>query len=667
MGQQGNGKRQKNYRFAVLGAAFLVSCIAFVIVLAAVQIKGPSGDHSDRDLTVRTETVSGVRGRIYDRNGVLLVDNSTSYDLAFEYGAMPDTMDEMNASLLACLSALEQTGNADKRTEDHFPLVGAYPDLSFSPELADEESDIYFYYSRFLTKQAMDPEITAEELVAYFTEKYNLTEDKYSAEQILELMKLRYEMLRVGFGAYQSYTIAENVDMALITRVEEQRIEGATLVKQTEREYLYPGVASHILGRLGKITADNSDYYCGVLGYSVDSMVGISGCEEAFEEYLHGSDGVKVSKYDKDGNLVEEYYDPAPVIGKDVYLTIDIELQIAAEEGLAEAADRIEKADAGALTALDANSGKILAIASYPTYDLSLFDSAEYYNSLLENEDLPLYNRALQGVYAPGSTYKIGASLAALESGHITGSSAFVCNKVYPHLHGPTCLGNHGSIGVSEAIRVSCNVFFYYLGHEMGISSITEYTKQLGLGVSTGIELGERVGIVAGPEYREENNLTAWDSGDDLSAAIGQSDHGYTPLQLSVYMSTIVNGGTRYAAHLLDSVYTQSGELCFASKTDIMNTVDFSESTRKILVDAMGEVVSSSDILSSTFKNVTVSVGGKTGTAQVAGADADYALFSGFAPLDKPEIVVSCILEEGVAGQNAAIPVAKVLEAYFGE
>lgn len=651
-------------RYLSLAIAFLIICLVYVAVLLVHQLRGSSLPPRE-DGYVRTYTVPGIRGNIYDCNGVLLVGSSQSYDLIYEYGAMPDTRREVNDSLLKVLDAILSTGNGDRLAKDYFILEGTYPELRFVSALEDENSDESYWYARFLEKQEMKPESTdAEDVTKYFIKRYQLSEERYSPEEITDLIRLYYEMERVDFGAYQSYTVAQNVTMDLITLLEETNIEGVNFHIQEKREYAYPGLASHVLGRLGRITAENAEYYMS-LGYPLDAMVGSSGCEEAFESWLRGQDGVMTIRYDDEGNQLEKYYSTEPIGGKDVYLTLDVELQLAAEEGLRENVEMLENSDAGAVTVMDPNTGKILAIASYPTYDLSKFESQEYYNSLLADENLPLYNRALQGVYAPGSTYKIGAAMAALELGEIDGGTTCTCGGVYPLYHNPTCLGVHGTVNVIDAIRESCNVFFYHLGDSLGIDPLTEYTRRLGLGVPTGIELDERTGTVAGPAYRQNQGLTNWQKGDDLSAAIGQSDHGYTPLQLSVYLSTVVNGGTRYRAHLLDSVRAfYTGELLETEEPQVMEQVSFSENTYQTLLEGMTQVVEDSRLLREYFSELPVQVGGKTGTAEVEGKQ-DYAIFCGFAPVEDPQIVVACIIEEGESGSRAAYTVARILEQFF--
>lgn len=651
MPRESSRTRHPAARYLALAIFFSVLCVAFLIVLAVTQIRGSTLPPEEKG-TTRSYTVPGVRGEIFDVNGKLLVGNSTSYDLIYEYGAMPDTRREINLSLLAVEDAVMRTGNGDKMATRYPALEGVYPDLSFTKEISNRSSAEYDAYRSFLKRQEWYPDETdAERVVKYFVKRYQLYENLYSNEEITRLILLYYEMERVDFGQYASYTIAEGVNMNLITYLEESNIEGVNFDIHAERVYAYPGIASHILGRLGKITAENADYYM-ERGYSLDAMVGTSGCEAAFEEWLHGKDGKMVIRYDEHGNQIEKYYEVEPVSGNDVYLTIDVDLQIAAEEALKENIQAIDGAGKGAVTAIDPNTGAILATASYPTYDLTQFGSVSYVESLNENPNNPWLNRALQGVYAPGSTYKIGAALAGLEQGAIDENVTCFCSGTYSeHFSRPKCLGVHGETNVIDAIRDSCNVFFYSLGDAMGLDAMTDYTRRLGLGVPTGVELSEREGTVS--------------DRDGVLSAIGQSDHGYTPLQLSVYMSTIVNGGSRYGAHLLDSVrkfYT--GEVVSATEPQVLEEVEFSEETYRILMEGMGAVVTSNPTLKGYFSDIPVTVAGKTGTAEVDGQQAN-ALFSGFAPMEKPEIVVSCIIEEGKAGTRAAYTVGRVMAKYF--
>ncbi len=658
-------KKGGNSRYIFIGVCFSVVCLAFVIVLAFVQSKGT--DLPERvEGYERTYTVPGLRGEIYDRNGKKLVANADSYDLVFEYGAMPDTRADVNRSLIAIMNAIRATDDLDSLSDDYFILDGTYPDMEFTSDVKDKESREYYFYEKFLERQKMDAKKTdADDVVSYFVGRYRLYESAYTNEEITDLIRLYYEMERVDFGVYASYTIATGISDELRVMLDESNIEGVNFDVRSERVYLYPGVASHILGTVGKITAENKDHYID-LGYPLDATVGVSGCEATFEEHLRGSDGVMVVRYDDNGRLIEKKYKVEPKSGKDVYLTIDIDLQIASEKALAENVAMIDGSDQGAVTAVDPNTGEVLALASYPTYDLSKMSDSLYFNSIIgDTENRPMYNRALSGVYAPGSTYKIGVALAALENGYIDESDQENC-QMYYYPGGPECLHYHGNLNVVGAIRESCNIFFYHLGEAMGIDSITEYTKPLGLGVDVGLELDTKLGIIAGPEYRESVG-GSWLPGDDLSSAIGQSDHGYTPLQMSVYMASVVNGGTRYNYHILDSVkeFGSKDESVVKTEVKVLDKVEFSDHTYDLLIEAMRQVVDSNSTMKNRyFKNVPVTVGGKTGTSEVEGK-IDYAVFSGFAPLESPEIVVTCVLEEGRSGANAAYTVGKVMENYF--
>lgn len=653
-------------RYLSLLSVFALVMLVYVILLAKIQIEGSKDPSADPSIAyTRTYSVSGLRGEIYDRNGVLLVGNDTSYDLVFEYGAIPDTTAELNRSLLNVLEAIEATGNSDKLCEDHYILEGEYPNLSYTDSVRYTDSDEYKYFVKVLEANRLDPtSTTAQEFADHMTKKYKLYTENYSNKEITELLRARYAMERIKFGIYQPFTLAQDVSMELVSYVEEANIEGAVFKVSSERRYLYPGYASHVLGRIGKIQAESAEYY-GDLGYPMDAYVGISGCELAFEEYLRGQDGTLEVNYDKDGNVISKTFLKEPISGDDVYLTIDINLQIAAEDKLKETVDSLSHSDSGAIVALDPNDGGVLVMASYPTYDLTQFANTEYFNAINTNPASPQLNRAINGTYAPGSIYKIGSALAALEQGQISSSTILNCSGTYPRLHKPTCLGVHGNIGVVRAIGVSCNCFFYEVGYNMGIDSITPYTSKLGLGTPTGIELPEKTGSVAGSLYRTQNGLTPWSQGDDLSAVIGQSDHTYSPLQLGVFISSVVNGGDRYSAHLLHSVkkfYTEETVFEYAPK--VIETVDFSDSTHATLVSGMRNVITSSASLTNYFSTLDVTVGGKTGTAEVAGK-YDYALFSGFAPLDDPEIVSVCVIEQGVNGGNAAIPISALFKEYF--
>jgi penicillin-binding protein 2 len=427
------------------------------------------------------------------------------------------------------------------------------------------------------------------------------------------------------------------------------------------------------------------------------AKVGISGCELAFEEYLHGVDGEMKIIEDADGNIVSREATKEPIAGKDIYLTIDIFLQIAAEEALADNIQRVvdkaaategeldgEDCDAGAIVVQAANGGAILAMGSYPTFDISTFnqDFAE-----LVNDPRSVYtNRALMGQYRPGSTAKIGTSFAALaeplyvENELFTSSLKIDTKGIYTFYedYQPECWlytdfrTSHGPINMSRAISVSCNYFYYELGRLMGIDRINKYFTLFGMGQPTGIELAENVGVLGDAAYKQTLNIPlsdrAWMPGDTLRTAIGVGYSEHTPLQISNYISMIVNGGTRYAAHLLKEVRSFSGEVIYVSEPEVKAEVEISDATYGSIVEGMQGALSSSADLRSSFGDfpAEIGAGGKTGSAQTFATASDNAVFVTFAPLKDPEIVVACVLERGAHGYNASWAARDVLDKYFG-
>lgn len=684
--------RQKNQagetirisRMIAIGAIFLAVAVLYVFQMFLLRI---SGDGTaiytiyEGGNTKTSVTVKAVRGDIYDRNGVLLVTNEISHTMTFTYDAIPNTSREFNVSIAQTAAALRTNGVT--RADAQFPIAGSYPNYAYYAEAVDPESEYYEGMQTVLSALGLSSDADCDKLISTIVSRYKLKSSGLTDEEIDDVIRIRYDMLRMGFGVYTPFVLAENVSDAVITYVEELNIRGVVFTTETERVYCYPGYASHILGEIGKITEDKMDYFT-ELGYPMDATVGVSGCEEAFELYLHGIDGTLIREYDKEGTLVNSYYETFPTAGKDVYLTIDIQVQIAAEDALKENIESIaesggelsgEDADAGAVVAIDPDDFSIIAIASYPTYDLSTYDTE--YADLLLDESLPLLNRALNGTYEPGSTFKIGVALAALEEKIVTPQSTINDTGIYTYYPGyqPRCWiytstgHGHGSITVSKAIEVSCNYFFYEVGRLLGIDRMTDYMSRLGLGQSTGIELSEKTGILASPEYRDENGETPWSSGDTLQAAIGQSNNLFTPLQMACYFATVFNGGTRYSAHLLSSVQEfYTGDSVESYATTVMGDITFSEETYDTLLEGILNVVSESATLSRYFADLTaagVLIGGKTGTAQVSSASSDNAIFASYAEYHGEKLVSVCVIEHGSSGTYASYTVSELMEAYF--
>lgn len=694
---------QKNNKFDIrslaLSVVFCVICLIYVIRLVNIQINAEPEEFTGKHYT-RRETIQAVRGEIYDRKGVKLVSNVYKYDFVFDYAAMSGDRTEQNIHLLQAIYAMQETGNYDKLTDNGFPFLGTYPNYTYSPEALESNSKIYYRLLKRIAENELEDEspkeknqLTADyletfykekpecfpgesELINYYLEKYKLVDSKgnlvFSDEQTDMLLRLRYNMELSDFSVYNSYVMAADVDKTFITYIKELSLAGADFDIRADRVYEYPGYASHILGRTGKIFAEEWEYYK-ELGYEMNDTVGIDGCEYAFESYLRGVDGVKVIVEDAQGNIISERVETEPVPGQDVYLTIDIDLQIAAEDGLEENVKIYASSESGAVVAMDPDSGQLLALASYPTYNLATFNTD--YNSIVANKASPLLNRALEGLYAPGSTFKLGMTAAGIDNKHISAGELLECEGVYTRFsgHQPKCwiynsatgIRNHGLINANEAIAVSCNCYFYELGWRMGIEQMNTYCSLLGLGQSTGVELPEKLGTLAGPEYREQSGGIAWTAGDTIMAAIGQSENSFTPIQLTTYVSTLLNGGTRYAATLLlkTSSFSEGGD-SFINTSEVLSQVEISDGALTTVKQGMKQMVQDSATVSRYMKDIPVTVIGKTGTAELGGSERENGLFVCAAPYDKPEIVITSVIEHAGGGSYAALAAARVLEAY---
>ena len=666
---------------------FVIICLVYCAKLISIQIAGRDFYELVSTYTyTRTETITAQRGEIFDRNGTPLVTNIYTRNIVFDYASMPVYKDEFNDVILRTLEIFEKTGNLDKISQSALPLEGVYPDLKFSDEFLGHSGNLS-KFKRMLSSFNLSENTDSAKLTNFLVRRYALVDGngkgRYTDRQITRLLQIRYDMEYKKFSTRQPYILAEDVDIALITQLKEINIRGISVTETVQRHYNYPGYASHILGRVGKIPSENVDYYR-ELGYSLDATVGILGAEKVFENYLRGIDGQRTIIEDAYGNILEVRITKEPVAGKDVWLTIDINMQIIAEDALKNNINLIvenaknkkgalngEDASAGGITVVSPKTGEVLAMGSYPTFDLATYNSD--YSTLSTDPLRPLFNRALTGLYSPGSTFKLATATAALTENIITKDTKITDKGIYTYYpdYQPRChiyvnYGiTHGTINVVQAIQHSCNYFFYEIGRLLTIDRLNSFSRQLGLGDLTGIEFPEPIGILAGPEYRENNGLEPWSPGDTLQASIGQSDNAFSPLQLGVYMSTLLNGGTRYRIHLLHSVheYSSKAEIMLVPP-EIKSSINLSQEHAQLIKSAMKSVVESGSA-ARLFRNYPIEMGGKTGTAQVSKTKSANAIFIAFAPFDDPEIVVSCIIEQGATGIDAGYAIRDVFDYYF--
>ena len=496
-----------------------------------------------------------------------------------------------------------------------------------------------------------------------------------------ELAGVLYELNLRSQDIYTAaeYVFASDVDIDFISRVKERDLTGVVIEAATLRQY-HTKYAAHLLGRTGLMDKKEWEYYKtvdadgdGKTDYQMNDTVGKEGAEQAFESLLRGKPGTRTVERNTKGKIVAQNWETEPEPGGNVMLTLDIGLQGYVENLLADAVPKLasEETEGAACVVLDVKGAEVLTAASYPTYDL-----ANYASELTEKGDDPLHpflNRALQGAYPPGSTFKMLTAIAGLEEKIITPSTLIRDEGQYNYYgpNGPKCWifrqygSRHGLINVSKAIEVSCNYFMFDVGRQLGIEKLDEYAARFGLGEKTGIELAESAGVMASPEYTESLGGT-WYEGNTLSVAIGQESSQFTPLQLANYIATLVNGGTRNAVHLLKEVKSSDfSQVLQSYEPQVLDTIEIEDQNLKAVKAGMLALTTNNSSVRQYFQSLPFQAGAKTGSAQVTGQNESNAVFVCFAPYDDPEIAVAIAVEHGGSGSELASMAADVLRYYF--
>ena len=659
-------KKSNPYRRRLIVVlSFLVAAlVCFCVVLFNYQIV--NGDEY-RALSVagtaKREVVETSRGIITDRNGKVLVSNRLAYTLKFSDSDFGKDQAACNDAVWRLIELCRAEG---VEWIDPLPLTAEAP-YTLSTESPGKTFISWLKNNKLAYTGESTVTLTAssDEVMAALRKVYNI-DDGYTDQQARLIAGVRY-----GAKISGGYVFAEDVPVRVISQVVDGHYAGVSTGTSSQRVY-NTTYAAHILGRVSRIFAEDWDNYKDK-GYSMDALVGKGGVEEAFESYLHGTNGVKLVTTDKNGKVTGELYAKEPQPGNTVALTIDLDLQKVTEDSLAEKIGSMEQRDGltrgGAAAVVSVGTGEVLALASYPTYDLSQWD--EMYDTW--NKDTvgrPMFNRATDGTYAPGSTFKLCSAVAALESGIVTPSTTIVDRGIYTYytFPQPKCWiynsygGTHGAVNVSQAITVSCNYFFYEVGRLMGIKTLDSYATQFGLGQHTGIEIGDSAGVLASPEYAEKIGET-WTDGQTITAAIGQSYNLFTPLQLANYVATLVSGGDHYEAHLLKSAKSfDNSSVVYAYNKAPINHVDMADSTLEAVKKGARGLATGS--LSYVFRNCVVDVGCKTGTAETS-QKLTNGCFVAFAPYDDPQIAVCVVAEQGGGGANLAPVALDIINAYF--
>lgn len=670
-------ERVSRFRSRVLMLLFIVVVGFLAYTLYDLQIIETGGNTDNTTTYTSWVRVKAARGDILDSNGNVLVSNRASYDLVINHYVLVNangTNDYLYRLVKLCQAeGIEYT--------DRFPISRERP---FTYTLDDYSSIWQGYFQTYLAEDDLDSDITAPLLVQKLRARYSIPAE-WTDDEARLVIGLRYEMsLRNCILTLPNYVFLSDASDEALSDIMELNIPGMTVEASTVREY-NTKYAAHILGYVGAMSPEQWEYYKTIDGYGMDAEVGQSGLELAYEEYLHGVDGWREDTVTADGTLVSSIYVEEPRAGSNVEVSIDLNLQIAAEDQLAYTIQNLQAqeedkdgadAEGGAVVAIDVATGQVLVCASYPTYDLSHF--FEDYNDLLEAEDNPLFNRALLGAYPPGSAYKMSTLIAAINSGRTySGEEIQTLGKFdkYEGLYA-TCMiysltgRNHGTITAATALKVSCNYYFYELGDRLSLSAMDSTAKHLGLGEPTGIELPESTGYRANKETKAKlysGYDTGWFIGDQILSAIGQSDNRFTPIQLCVYASTLANQGTRYKATFMNRVVSADYQTLLAeNKPTVADKFDISADAVAAYSEGMQLVTGDPNGTAyREFRGFPIAVAGKTGTAEEHRGYSDNGAFICYAPADDPQIAIAVYIEKGGHGNTVASVARAILEVYF--
>ncbi len=675
-------ERITRWRVWVLLGLFSLMILFFAFKLYDLQII-QTGGKTDNTSTFTTRVrVKASRGDILDTNGNLLVGNRASYDLTINHYVLISSQGT-NDHLYRLVKRCQELGVT---YDDHFPVTQERP---FTYTLDTQNSAWQSYFQKYMADTAqLDSDITAPLLVEKLSAMYNFPAE-WTEEERRAVLGLWYELdLRRCVTTLSQYVFMSDATDENLAAISELNIPGMNVEASTVREY-HTKYAAHILGFVGPMTPEQWETYKNE-GYAMDAHVGQDGIEKAFEKYLHGVDGIREDTVAYDGTLISSRYISEPKAGSNVELTLDINLQRIAEEQLAATIENLRAQDeekdghdagGGAVVAQDPRTGGVLVCASYPTYDLSTY--FENYQEILEAEYDPLYNRALLGTYPPGSTYKMSMVVAGIHSGKVDSSTIIHDKGVFDNYKSagfaPQCLNYtlyripHGDLNAAQALQVSCNYYFYELADRISLSLMDSTAKGFGLGEKTGIELYENTGYRANEETKKKlykGDGAKWFQADKITAAIGQSDNRFTPMQLCVYTSTLAMKGTRYKATFLNRVVSADyRELLLESEKTVMSHMDISDDAYYAYSTGMNLVTKKTDFRGTgykIFKDYPIEICAKTGTAQTgSNVSSDHGAFVCYAPKDNPQISIAIYGEKAGHGSSLAVIGKSILDMYF--
>ncbi len=609
--------------------------------------------------SVYTQVIPAVRGEIVDCNSEPIVSNKIGYSLIIEKAYFPDDHAEGNAVIIRVLKLLKDAGY---EWNDTLPISKSKP-YFFEK---NRENDI----AQMKKMLRLNQYATAENCIDKLISDYEIA-DSYSEQEKRNLAGVRYEMQLRSFSMSNVFYLCNDIDLDTVTRIKELRVtlNGVNVIEQAIRTVEKGNILPHEIGYVGPIYSAEEFQALKENGhddYVLSDQVGKTGLEGTCEADLRGVNGKKTITV-TNGEVSSVVISQEPVGGKTIQLTVNSKMQEQLQNLLANHCETLRRTDgecrdvnAGAIVVLDTMGNALLGAATLPTYDLS--ELLDDYNKVAEQENFPLINRATDGLYRPGSTFKTITATAGLDSGTINANSKFHCDQTFVYIdHAFHCTNRHTDINVMDSLTVSCNIFFYELSTRLGLDLLLDYERLFGLGSPLGLESGDSGGYLASPETYEQLGID-WYVGCLLQAAIGQSEVQVTPLQMATVASTIANNGIRYKPHLIHSYWnnTMTEQLMVKSPEVVAQVAqNNADSVYPYVKAGMIGAARTPMLKEYDLNNLGFDVAIKTGTPQSPRGTDSFVI--GFAPAQDPEIAF-CAMVEG--GKNAKFMVRGILDSY---
>ena len=661
----------------IAAAAVIIGLYGFRLIFLQL-VNGDSFTAQATNTTDYKFTVTAARGDIVDSKGERIASSTTGYSVVLNKLLMGDEdLDTMLQKIVGLLGKNGESWN-DSLLIGQPDAAGHYEFTAASDNAAEQKALAAMKDNLGLQQYA-----TADDVMEKLVEDYDLADFSLYWQRVLS--GIHYEMQLQAFSNVNNFVMAENVSEATVATIKENSLSlpGVEIVETSTRSYEQGTVLPHVLGRVGKITAEKwkvtdengqVTYPLKEKGYNMNDIIGISGLESAYEDELRGKDGVETITRNSDGVIVNTALTTVPEPGHTVQLTIDSEFQKAVDQALAKNVEWIKntyadskQANAGAVVVIDVKTGGVLAASNYPSFDQNLY--AAQYNEYSADENMPLFNRALQGLYTPGSTYKPSVAVAGLDTGLLNRNSTVNCTRVYTYYkdYRPRCAQHghgNGPIDVVNAIKWSCNIFFYDVGRRLTSDVYDAYAYKLGLGQRTGVEVSEALGHLT---TKNDSNYT---ESLDIQAAIGQGNTAVTPIQLATYAATLANRGTRYRTHFVKAILdSNTGKTLEETQPEVMDVVEDKGETFDLVREGMKGVAQTIPALAAYPYTIAC----KTGSPQrsegyyVGSTYKHYtnAAMIAYGPAEAPEIAIGIVVEYGGAGARTGQLVADIFNAYY--